>query len=170
MRISDLVFKEELFYSKINKNPEGCWEWMGGKSAARKRKNRGGYFLEYGKFHVNVILPDGKKRKKTIEAHRLMWIMLNGEIRKNMYVCHHCDNPKCVRPDHLYEESQRQNMLDCVSRGRHAMSRKTHCPNGHEYSSENTSIYRREDGYTERRCITCRREHDMKYKKNKRSV
>jgi len=42
-----------------------------------------------------------------------------GEIPKNLDVCHHCDNPKCVRPSHLFIGTRKDNMQDCIKKGRH---------------------------------------------------
>lgn len=87
------------FWNFVNKQREHeCWNWTA-------YKNRDGY----GNF------ADGKKRWN---AHRVSYIIANGEIPKGLCVCHKCDNPSCVNPDHLYLGTHKQNMNDMQIRGR----------------------------------------------------
>src|SRR2546425_1245018 len=79
---------------------EGCWEWQG----ARGNNGRG-----YG------LVTPGKRRT---HAHRYAWEWTTGPIPPGMDVCHHCDNPKCVRPSHLFLGTRSANMRDCISKGR----------------------------------------------------
>lgn len=92
---------ELRFWDKVKKSEseEGCWEWTAFKS-------RG-----YGTF-------SWWERGKTMRAHRAAWVITNGEIPSGLYVCHHCDNPICVRPSHLFLGTQKDNMMDCFSKGR----------------------------------------------------
>lgn len=83
---------EERFWRKVLKT-ETCWMWTGGTS---------GWF--YGSFSYI----DGKK----IYAHRYSYELANGEIPEGMLVCHSCDNPKCVRPDHLFLGTYQTNIDD----------------------------------------------------------
>ena len=78
----------------------GCWLWTG----ALQNKNSG-----YG-----VINIAGRKEY----AHRLIWMLLNGPIPDGKLICHHCDEPRCVRPSHLYAGTQKQNVADMFRRGR----------------------------------------------------
>jgi hypothetical protein len=57
--------------------------------------------------------------KTTKRAHRRSWEIMNGEIPKGFQICHHCDNPPCYRPIHLFAGTQSRNMRDCVSKGRY---------------------------------------------------
>lgn len=80
--------------------PDACWPWQG-------TVNGGGY----GKMTVTT----GLRRY----AHRVSWELVNGPIPKGLNVLHHCDNPPCCNPAHLWIGTQRDNMNDKVSKGRH---------------------------------------------------
>lgn len=89
------------FWEKVNKT-EGCWEWTGSK-------NKKGY----GSFGV-----DGKTQK----AHRVSWMLTFGELPEDD-VLHTCDNPSCVRPDHLFVGTNQDNMRDMADKGRAFMKK-----------------------------------------------
>lgn len=99
----------DRFWSRVDKTPGlgpkgDCWEWTGGKRT-------GGY----GAFAV---------ASKPTGAHRFsLMLKLGRALRPDMMSCHECDHPPCVRPEHLYEGTHRDNARDAVLRGRHA-SRK----------------------------------------------
>ena len=76
----------------------GCWIWMG-------YLNSGGY----GSFYV-----DGQLRS----AHRVSWELHYGPIPEGLNVCHHCDVPGCVNPDHLFVGTQKDNIRDALNKGR----------------------------------------------------
>lgn len=88
------------FWKKVNKG-EGCWEWTAARSADG-----------YG------VIGAGGRGGPLLRAHRVSYEIHNGPVPIGMYVCHHCDNPPCVRPDHLYAGTNQQNQLDAVKRGR----------------------------------------------------
>ena len=88
------------FWSKVARRL-GCWEWQAGVSTKG-----------YGKFSVSP--------GHDIGAHRFMYQLLYGPIPNGLYVCHHCDNPRCVRPDHLFLGTNSDNILDGVRKGRAA--------------------------------------------------
>lgn len=81
------------------------------------------------------------------------------------FALHRCDNPPCIRGDHLYEGDQRQNVEDAVERGRVRGGRynQTHCKWDHELTEDNVVTYTRASTrktITARRCIKCRQRNN----------
>jgi hypothetical protein len=89
----------ERFWAKVNKLPSGCWEWTGAT-------NKGGYGI------LHTLAYDSQK------AHRLAWELTHGPIPDGLLICHHCDNPPCCNPDHLFLGTHTDNMKDAFSKGR----------------------------------------------------
>ena len=88
--------------SKISISEQGCWQWQGSTT------------LGYGNFRLPDVLGIMK-----IMAHRAAWVAFKGEpIPGGLFVCHHCDNPRCFNPDHLFLGTQKQNLQDCAAKGR----------------------------------------------------
>lgn len=89
------------FYARAN-DPDKCWIWSG-------PKNSTGYGLIYHpqQYHASVLL-----------AHRASWIFTFGGIPDGLGALHHCDNPPCTNPTHLFLGTQADNVADRDSKGR----------------------------------------------------
>lgn len=88
-------------------------------------------------------------------AHRAIFELWYGvSLSAEQVILHACDNPKCFNPYHLSVGTQRDNVRDMDAKGRRVSGNalKTTCPHGHEYTPENTVVYK--DG--KRRCKACR--------------
>lgn len=92
---------EDRFLEKTQKTPT-CWIWSGALNS------RG-----YGSMVYNG---------KSVSAHRFAYEHFVGPIPKGMFVCHSCDLPKCVNPDHLWVGTAYENNWDCIRKGRSVQS------------------------------------------------
>lgn len=98
-----------LSKAKIN-NETGCWEWTASKAKG------------YGRF---------KFRGKFYGSHQVSYMLFIGEIKEGMNICHKCDNPKCINPDHLFQGTQSENMIDCSNKNRLVVPEGKRYKNGH---------------------------------------
>ena len=87
-----------LFYGSSLNDVTGCWEWLGASM-----------FGGYGRIKVYG---------KVVSTHRLSWETFYGKIPGGMLVCHHCDNPSCVNPEHLFLGTHKDNTQDSVYKNR----------------------------------------------------
>lgn len=108
MEIKDI----ERFWSKVNKDGPihpihgQCWIWTAGR-----------YINNYGAFWLNKYLR---------RAHRVAWVIEHGDIPNGILILHKCDNPPCVRLDHLFDGTPKDNMIDKVLKGRETHVRGNH--------------------------------------------
>ena len=104
---------------------------------------------------------------KYYKAHRIAWawannLLVNGvpQIPDGMQVLHHCDNPPCVNPSHLYLGTPADNTADMMRRGRHPWTNLTHCRKGHAYSEH--GMRKNVPGRVHRECLTCAKNRRQK--------
>jgi hypothetical protein len=141
---------DQLFWSKVSKSDD-CWEWT-----SHRTRDGYGYFSFRGRAYL---------------AHRFSWELANGQaIGPGLVMCHRCDHPPCVRPDHLFPGTHADNMhdrhvkhmarLERAAAGVAAERLENHCRRGHEMTPINT--------YTDpkgiRVCRECTRAQKRAYK------
>lgn len=97
--------RKATFWDRVSKG-DGCWEWQGARDGAG-----------YGALSVNG---------RVEVATRFAWEITHGPIAPGLVVRHKCDNPPCVRPDHLELGTPKDNQQDKAQRGRSARGEKNH--------------------------------------------
>lgn len=91
----------ERFHEDYIPEPNtGCWLWIGGMTGSAPK---------YGCVMFNY---------KSIRAHRYSYILHHGAFDKSLFVCHKCDTPSCVNPEHLFLGTQFDNMRDASKKNR----------------------------------------------------
>lgn len=100
-----------------------CWEWTG----------------SYGGDGYPVI----GIRRRQYRAHRIAFEVFRGEQANDFLVCHRCDNPKCINPDHLFLGTAKDNTADCFDKGRRSIMKDLAHPNTKIPHSERPNIVAR---------------------------
>lgn len=97
----------DRFWPKVDRSagPSACWPWTG-------TRNQDGY----GRFTVGSVV-DGSRRQLPAAATAYMLTHPN-ESLEDLHVLHHCDNPPCCNPSHLFLGTQQDNMTDMARKGR----------------------------------------------------
>ena len=131
------------FWDRVDKTGE-CWLWLSSKHPSG----------------VGYVQFRGKPSYAPIVA----WIESHGPIPEGMEICHHCDTPACVRPEHIFAATHAENMKDMQRKGR-SRRKETHCHRGHEFAR---------DGFywigTQRRCRPCQRTAMAAYRTRRRNT
>lgn len=92
---------ESRFWKYVNKT-DGCWLWTATPTS-----------MGYGRL---VEWVDGRRRE--VFAHRLSYKIAYGPFDESLCICHKCDTPLCVKPDHLFLGTQTENLADMTRKGR----------------------------------------------------
>lgn len=87
----------DRFWAKVDRSGE-CWTWTASAHS-----------FGYGRFGIG---------RRVFTAHRVAWELVNGPVPGGLHVCHRCDNPPCVRPDHLFLGTAKENLRDMIAKGR----------------------------------------------------
>ena len=101
---------EANFWKWVDKSGD-CWVWTGALSTK-------------GYANFSIWFPEDIVRR--FYGHRFSWFLIHGEIPKGMLICHHCDNRPCVRPDHLFLGTAKDNAMDAIKKGRFSPRKDSH--------------------------------------------
>lgn len=116
----------DRFWSKVNKT-QTCWVWTGSQNPISGKRLPNGrreqIYPGYG------MIWNGKRN---ILATHASWFLYHN-LWPSQFILHKCDNPPCIRPDHLFEGTLRDNLLDCMKKSRYRGGGKKNdiCKRGH---------------------------------------
>lgn len=139
----DIAIFEKYYVPEPN---SGCWIWI-------RALDSGGY---------GRVFPRKINGKRLLKAHRISYELFKGSIPEGLDLDHLCRVRCCVNPDHLEPVTRSENCLRGET-GHVSGARKrarTHCIHGHEFTPENTWVYK-----GERHCIQCRRESTRRWRR-----
>ena len=97
MKLNNVHLIQRMLIERSVVDDKGCWNWTWCKSSDG-----------YGRVTIDY---------KVTLAHRLSYRVFNGEFPDEMFICHHCDNPSCINPDHLFVGTMSDNMKDAYDKG-----------------------------------------------------
>lgn len=133
----------ERFWAKVTQDGD-CWLWMGSKVGTGY-----GHFAQGGE-------------NKMILAHRWAYEAMVALIPEGLELDHLCRVKNCVNPAHLEPVTHAVNLARNPEGINNTARLRTHCPQNHEYTPENTRIYR-----GKRNCRACARTHTANYRARK---
>lgn len=142
MRVS-VPIKERLLARRSIENrgyTTFCWIWQGAKQGTG-----------YGTIRAEIT-------QKQIGVHVAAAEIWLPNYTSLLDVLHKCDIRTCFNPEHLFQGTQSDNIKDCVAKGRHTETRKTHCKYGHELIGDNIKIYK-----GRRKCLKCQKAYNAFY-------
>lgn len=148
-----IVYDQHLYdrlLARVRKDEQtGCWLWTGPYYKKKKwPQNRYGF----------ITLPKRYfGRKRPTGTHRAMMMAIHGSFPSEQVVCHRCDVPLCINPEHLFLGTMGDNIRDSRNKNRHHEGKKDFCDRGHPLFGDNVRVEQQKSPKTgiRRICRTC---------------